>query len=30
MSVAVVDIGGLFGGIAGFHHLFVKIRGGAD
>jgi hypothetical protein len=24
--VEVVDIGGLFGGIAGFHHLFVKVR----
>lgn len=24
--VEVVDIGGLFGGIAGFHHLFVRVR----
>jgi hypothetical protein len=24
--VEVVDIGGLFGGLAGFHHLFVKVR----
>jgi hypothetical protein len=22
----LVDIGGLFGGIAGFHHLVVKVR----
>jgi hypothetical protein len=27
-SVKVVEIGGEFGGIAGFHHLYVKIRRG--
>jgi hypothetical protein len=29
-TVTVVDIRGLFGGIAGFHHLAVRIRGGSD
>jgi hypothetical protein len=29
-SVTVVEIGGLFGGVAGFHHLFVTIRGSSD
>jgi hypothetical protein len=29
-SVTVVEIGGMFGGVAGFHHLFVKIRGSSD
>jgi hypothetical protein len=28
--VQVVDIGVLFGGIAGFHHLFVRIRSIGD
>lgn len=28
--VQVVEIGGLFGGIAGFHHLVVRVRGGSD
>ena len=26
-SVVVTETGGLFGGIAGFHHLYVRIRG---
>jgi hypothetical protein len=29
-SVVVVETGGLFGGIAGFHHLYVRIRGSSD
>jgi hypothetical protein len=29
-SVVVTETGGLFGGIAGFHHLYVRIRGGSD
>jgi hypothetical protein len=29
-SVDVVHIGGLFGGIAGFHHLVVRIRSTSD
>jgi hypothetical protein len=29
-SVTVVEIGGLFGGVAGFHHLFVRVRGSSD
>ena len=27
--VDVVEIGGLFGGFAGFHHLFVRVRAGS-
>jgi hypothetical protein len=27
--VEVVEIGGLFGGFAGFHHLFVRVRAGS-
>jgi hypothetical protein len=29
-SVVVTETGGLFGGIAGFHHLYVRIRGSSD
>ena len=29
-SVVVVETGGLFGGFAGFHHLYVRIRGSSD
>ncbi|MGE2712471.1 hypothetical protein ACQI4L_00285 [Mycolicibacterium litorale] len=29
-SLQVTEIGGLFGGFAGFHHLFVRIRTNAD
>jgi hypothetical protein len=29
-SVVVVETGGLFGGIAGFHHLYVRIQGSSD
>jgi hypothetical protein len=28
--VEVVEIGGLFGGFAGFHHLFVRVRNRSD
>ena len=30
MSVVVTETGGLFGGIAGFHHLYVRIQGSSD
>ena len=29
-SVVVTESGGLFGGIAGFHHLYVRIQGSSD
>ena len=29
-SVVVTETGGLFGGIAGFHHLYVRIQAGSD
>jgi len=29
-SVVVVETGGLFGGFAGFHHLYVRIQGSSD
>jgi hypothetical protein len=29
-SVVVTETGGLFGGIAGFHHLYVRIAGSSD
>lgn len=29
-SVVVTETGGLFGGIAGFHHLYVRIQGSSD
>lgn len=29
-SVVVTEAGGLFGGIAGFHHLYVRIQGSSD
>ncbi|MFD2093443.1 hypothetical protein [Blastococcus deserti] len=29
-TVDVIHIGGLFGGVAGFHHLVVRIRGTSD
>lgn len=29
-SVVVTETGGLFGGIAGFHHLYVRIQGRSD
>ena len=29
-SVVVVETGGLFGGFAGFHHLYVRIAGSSD
>jgi hypothetical protein len=29
-SVVVTETGGLFGGFAGFHHLYVRIQGSSD